>query len=650
MPAFTMPGMASGQDTNNIVKQLVELEKKPIQRWEMDNAYSSAQIEAWTELRKKTQDLQNKAKNLTTFTSPLATKKIKSSQDGVISGEAGRGAKPGKKTIEVLELATHHQISGNPIDSEKPIPEGKFTILVGKEKLELEFKGKNLSDLARLLKNSAASLVTTNLIRLNREESTLSLSSVRSGEKNKMKFLDPDGVLKAAGLVGDYVPPPEPTVQELYLSWEGIRSVQDEKFENNIKQDSKPYQDPNTLHVILPPFTAYSFPVKDSENAIVKKDASLRFVLPEGNLPARLDVGLYFRDLNQSEERYRQVSLYPKEGQFEWELNEIIQGKKMERIVLLNGKDSNLEIQKIEMVIPPEDWIGAEPTNVITEAKDAVFRIDGIEMKRETNENINDVLEAVSFHLHKTTDGPIPFEIEPEIQKGKELIKEFVKSYNELIIYCRDMTYVERDGKLSTKESTDDTDRRQSIDKEFWKNKEKTGLLAGDNSVLRLVSGLKTIISGAYPNKQEQGYKTLAEIGISTGRIGSNWDKIQEGILQIDDDILNQALNENPDAVKELFASDLNNDAITDEGVGFRIVEHLKPYTQFAGGLITGKIKFLEEKITDNKKKIKNHESHLLAYENKLKQRFLYMEQGVGKNKTIGNYLQNNLRMGQSKE
>jgi flagellar hook-associated protein 2 len=216
--------------------------------------------------------------------------------------------------------------------------------------------------------------------------------------------------------------------------------------------------------------------------------------------------------------------------------------------------------------------------------------------------------------------------------------------------FAKEATAVDRDGKLTDKDFTSDQDRAADISKDYFKAKEKTGLLAGDNAVLRLSSGLKTIISGAYPNRKETGFRTLAEIGISTGQIGSSWEKIQEGILQIDEEMLTKALNENPEAVKELFATDINQDAITDEGVGFRILEHMKPYTQFTGGIVNSKIKLLEDNISDNKKKIKNHETHMLAYESKLKQRFLYMEQGVGKNKSVGNYLQNNLRGAQRGE
>jgi flagellar hook-associated protein 2 len=637
MPAFTMPGMASGQDTNTMVKQLVELEKKPIKRWEMENVYSKAQMEAWAEVRKRTSDLQTKTRNLTTFTSPLATKKLVPSVEGVLSGEATRGAKAGKKSIEILELASKHQISGRHADLNKKIKEGKFTIVSGKEKIELEFQGGSLTDLANLIKNSAASVANTHLVRVNSEEGIISLTAVKSGKKNQLKFMDPDGILNMGGLVGEYTPPPEAEKIAINLDPGSMEAYETENFENNLQPEWKPLKEETGLKIHSA--TAFAFPLP----AISPKEQDkLKFEITGETKPPRLDIVVYFKGEGESEERFRNASLYPVDDSYEWLVSESIYEKTITKLVLKNSGDKAFSIVSVALVSEPE-WLGAEPANIIAEATDAVFKIDGIEIRRDKNEDINDVLESVSFNFHKITEEPITFDIEPDTKKGKDLIVEFVQSYNELLKLSKEATFVDRDGKLKDKDFTSDRDRKANIDKDFWENKENTGLLAGDNSILRLTSGMKTIISGAYPNKQERGYKTLAEIGISTGGIGSNWEKIQDGMLQIDDELLSKALNENPEAVKELFAADLNNDAITDEGVGYRLVEHLKPYNQFAGGLITGKVKFLEEKISDNKKKIKNHEAHMLAYENKLKQKFLHMEQGVGKNKGVSNYLQNNL-------
>nr|AID56223.1 flagellar hook-associated protein FliD [Leptospira sp. GIMC2001] len=587
-------------------------------------------------MKNKTNDLNSKTRNLTTFTSPLATKKIVPSEEGVLSGEATRGAKAGKKSIEIIELATKHQVTGKQTDLETKIKAGKFAIVSGKEKIELEFTGGSLNDLTNLIKNSAASIANTHLIRVNPEEGILSLTATKSGIKSKLKFMDPDGILFQGGLVGEYTPPPEAKTLAVNLDITKTDAFQSEKFENNIQPAYNPIQSETGIE--LKTLTAYSFLITETKP---QEDDYLRFQLNGESKPPRLDVGIYYKV--GEEERYKNASIFPTDEGYVWKLDDSLKGKAIQKVVITNSGEESIFISKLELVSQPE-WKGAEPIQNIAEAKDAKFKIDGVEISRDKNEGLNDVLESVSLNLLKVTEKPITFDIEPETDKGKELIKSFVKSYNELILFSKEITAVDRDGKISDKDFAADNDRKADIGKDFWKNKEKTGLLAGDNAVLRLTSGLKTIISGAYPNKQEKGFRTLAEIGISTGQIGTSWEKMQDGLLQIDEDLLNRALNENPEAVKELFASDLNSDAVSDEGVGYRIVEHLKPYNQFTGGIVNSKIQLLEDNISDNKKKIKNQEAHILAYEGKLKQRFLYMEQGVGRNKSIGNYLNNNLR------
>lgn len=438
MPAFTMPGMASGQDTNTMVKQLVELEKKPIKRWEMENVYSNAQIETWNELKKRTADLQSKTRNLTTFTSALATKKIVPSEEGVISGEATRGAKAGKKSIEILELASNHQISGTNSDLNKEIPAGKYSIVSGKEKIDLEFPGGKLTDLSDQIKSSASGIASAHLVRVTSEEGIISLTANKAGKKNQLKFMDPDGVLFSAGLVGEYTPPPEPIVNSIALSVETVEEYNSEKYEKNKLPESKPTKLESGIQFVG--LTAFSFPV----SGVKAKDRdSLKFTVEGEEKPPRLDVGLYFKESGKEEERYRNASLYPSEdGGYEWELSDSLINTDITKIVIMNSADSNLTIGKLEILSQPE-WVGAEPANTISEAKDAVFKIDGIEIKRESNDNINDVLESISFNLHKTTEEPITFEIEPETDKGKELIVDFVNAYNELMKFTKEATFME---------------------------------------------------------------------------------------------------------------------------------------------------------------------------------------------------------------
>ncbi|MCZ8155090.1 MAG: flagellar filament capping protein FliD, partial [Leptospira sp.] len=258
---------------------------------------------------------------------------------------------------------------------------------------------------------------------------------------------------------------------------------------------------------------------------------------------------------------------------------------------------------------------------------------------------IADVLEGISFNIHKVTTEPVTLKIHVDHQKGMTLVKEWVIAYNDLMKFSKEVTSVEKNGKISDSKPSDNS-KELDISKEFWDNKVKSGILAGENSILRLIASMKTVVNSYYPATKAGGFRVLTDVGISTGAVGTNWEKIQEGLLVIDEEKLAIALGDNPDGLRELFASDTNNDAKMEDGVGIRLLETLKPYTQYSSGIITSKLKLIEENVAGNNKKIKEHESHLVSYEAKLKQRFLYMEQGVGKNKSVGNYLQNNMFRG----
>ena len=93
MPAYTISGLSSGQNTNDIIRKLLELEAKPIKRWEKENEYQKIQIKAWNELRNLTLNLQIKTKALTSFTAPFSSKKVSANEEGFITGEANRNAK-----------------------------------------------------------------------------------------------------------------------------------------------------------------------------------------------------------------------------------------------------------------------------------------------------------------------------------------------------------------------------------------------------------------------------------------------------------------------------------------------------------------------------------------------------------------------------
>ncbi len=640
-----MPGLMTGQNTNEIVKKLVELERRPIKRWETENEYSKAQIQVWNEVKNLTMNLQTKTRALVSFTAPFATKSVSSSVEGAITGEASRAAKSGERPLEILELAAKHQLSGVEVDSDIKLPEGSFTIYSGKAKETIQFGGGNLSELTNQIRNLAGSIAQATVIKVDKDSSIVTVTAVKTGKSNELQFSDPNGILKLAGIVGENQPTGEEVVTTLNFNLETASPWEETRFKNTKDPNFKiskielpaaaPTEAAKETALVVKPDTAFFLETEPKE---IQARSHLEWEVI-GEVPSSWELGIVFE--KEGNTRTRVLPVTAKDGKYILAISDFAEGKNLSKVILSNASAADIQIKSVKLVSPPKPGT-AEPLKVLQEAKDAKFKIDGVEITRESNEAIADVLEGISFNIHKVTTEPVTLKINVDNQKGMTLIKEWVEAYNQLMKFSKEVTTVDKDGKISDKKAGDDS-KELDISKEFWDNKVKSGILTGENSVLRLIAGMKTIANSYYPATKDGGFRVLTDIGISTGAIGSNWEKIQEGLLIIEEQRLVQVLSENPDAVRELFASDTNNDAKMEDGVGVRLLENLKPYNQYASGIISSKVKLLEENVSGNNKKIKEHESHLISYEAKLKQRFLYMEQGVGKNKSVGNYLQNNL-------
>ncbi|GBF50201.1 flagellar hook-associated protein FliD [Leptospira ryugenii] len=640
MPAYTMPGLMTGQNTNEIIKKLVELERRPVKRWETENEYAKAQVQVWNEVKNLTANLQTKTRAITSFTAPFATKSVLSSTEGVITGEASRAAKSAERPIEILELASKHQISGVEVDSDVRLPAGSFSIFSGKHSETIQFAGGSLSDLTTSIRNAASSIADATVIKVDKDSSLLTVLAVKTGKLNALQFSDPNGILHLAGLVGENSKEGEIERRSLVLSQEKALPFEPTKFKASSQEGSAPKKSPEGFS--FAPDSAFSF---ETEAIEIKSRSYIEFN-PVGETNQVLELGFVFEREGNLRTKLFPIAL--KDGKYQLQIGELAEGKTLKRIIIANSGASDVQISQIEMVIPPKPGT-AEPKKTLQEAKDARFKIDGVELSRESNEGITDVLEGISFNMHKVTTEPVTLKIAVDHQKGMALVKEWVQAYNDLMKFTKEVTSVDKNSKLSDSKPSDNS-KDLDISKEFWDNKVKSGILAGENALIRLIASMKTVANSYYPATKSGGYRVLTDIGISTGEVGSNWEKIQDGVLVINEERLTQALSENPDGLRELFASDMNNDAKMEDGVGIRLLETLRPYTQYSSGIISSKIKLIEENVASNNKKIKEFESHLVGYEAKLKQRFLYMEQGVGKNKSVGNYLQNNMFRGNGQE
>jgi flagellar hook-associated protein 2 len=153
-------------------------------------------------------------------------------------------------------------------------------------------------------------------------------------------------------------------------------------------------------------------------------------------------------------------------------------------------------------------------------AQDASFSIDGLPMTRSTND-VTGAIEGVNLTLKGETSGtPALLTVSAITSTASNNVQAFVNAYNELETSLDQLT-----GYNAT------TDQ--------------AGALLGDSLVNGALNGIRNLITGSITGLSGQ-YTSLAQLGISFQTDGS---------LELDASILNQALEDDPDAVARVFAA-----------------------------------------------------------------------------------------------
>ncbi len=200
--------------------------------------------------------------------------------------------------------------------------------------------------------------------------------------------------------------------------------------------------------------------------------------------------------------------------------------------------------------------LGLVPEGVVTGRDASITYDDGIHGEQTITRSANSFsVNGIAFNLQKDFAGSVEMSVNSDPTKAVELIKGFVEKYNELLDKIN--------SKLSEKREYDyaplTDDQKEALKEDEikkWEEKAKSGLLAGDDLLRSILTGLRNAVIESV----EGTGLTLASIGIKS----NSW--ADKGKLYIDEEKLKNALSENPTAVFELFTkqSDVSyNTAVT---------------------------------------------------------------------------------------
>ncbi len=179
---------------------------------------------------------------------------------------------------------------------------------------------------------------------------------------------------------------------------------------------------------------------------------------------------------------------------------------------------------------------------------DGLDQINGIDLIERTSNTIDDVFEGVTLSLFKAEAGTtVNLDVEQDLNQVKSSVVDLVDAYNELRTYINTQAQSEIEGE----------------DGEIVE-----GLLAGTSVLSEIRSKLSNAIGGAVEGS-DPTFNSLAEIGITIQGQTDVANPLLANTLTIDETKLDEALLNQADAVRELFAFGLSSSSSDVLLVGF---------------------------------------------------------------------------------
>lgn len=307
---------------------------------------------------------------------------------------------------------------------------------------------------------------------------------------------------------------------------------------------------------------------------------------------------------------------------------------------------------------------------------DAILSPDGLKGQKaiikfgteiiESNTN-NITVFGINLQLQGKTVEPITIRVETDVDSIYDKVKSFVDEYNKIID--------EINGQINQKYYRDypplTDEQKQAMtekDIELWEEKAKSGLLKGDSALVRALQSIRGYLYEKVENVAGS-YNHITQIGITTGAYQDG------GKLVIDEQKLKAAINNDPEGVMDLLfkspASGLEGkEKMKDSGLVQRIydgmIDGMKEVIRQSGpgedasllrsvrsniliDFVTkqASISLLDKDLYSLNRKIYEEEDRLIRKEDRYWAQFSAMEKALQQMQSQSSWLTSQLGMGQ---
>jgi flagellar capping protein FliD len=591
MAGMSVSGLATGIDTASLVSQLVALEQAKVTRVENQRKAVETTMTKFNDLKSKLGNLAAKADALNDMKDWNVFKSLSNNSE-YVTVTGGEGATAGNYGVKVNQLATNQKVASASFESSttKLGMSGSFFISrtdAAEKTTNSAERGKgveikvnendSLKDIVNRINATEGVGAKASIMTLANGETRLVLSSVDSGttgftiknadggndilggtykDKDGNPILDADSKeIKGLGLIDE-------SYQKAATS--GALVTLDGKAADGTTKWSEINTTLNKNNLVGGDKLSVALGASPSKNYdLFEKDASGNYIKDaEGKYVSRtvqdvLDeintdlAWMYGEDekgnnaltasINASGELTFQTD--PSKFGYDKDGNPITSG-----VTTTNFDDLSKNLSSVKIEITDD---GTSPkskyslgsvesrstfTNVLNEAKNAFYMIDGMAVSAQSNSD-SSTIAGTTYTLKQVTSDladEVKVSLEQDTDALVNKVKEIMEEMNALL------KFIDENQKRTTEEKTDETTGK--------KGKVTTdGAFSGDYAIQSLEDNLKRMFTSSIDALVgKTNYTSMSRVGITTGR---------DGYFTLDTEDLKKALNTDFDGVRRLFSN-----------------------------------------------------------------------------------------------
>ncbi|MCL2130109.1 MAG: flagellar filament capping protein FliD, partial [Treponema sp.] len=634
MSDIYVPGINSRFNSEKIIEDLMRLERVPRDRAQNNIEKLETEKSYWQDISRRTNSLRESARMLYSFQNPFSERLVRSGDEMVITGTANRDTAVQERTFTVKQVAQADRFLSSPLEENFRVESGTYSFTVGEEEISFDFRGGTLKEFTESLNRRGRNLIQSSLVTVKPGTRSLLIESKVTGAENRLSFGGASQALgEITGMTG--------RVNDSRVDFTG--EVLDINAGNSLQVPIN-FEVPSSGNWVLkydlstaiktgdiiqqqkpPPGPSIPSSGSISYGGIVIENDESSVTLPVWTPPPpprRID-NMQIASLTLS--NGSTINLPPIADSsgftgYQFSLNSLPPGQS---IVSMNIENNNthrdISLQNVQ-IFDPDSLGGIRPLNAVSTAQDSIVSMEGIEIHRSVND-ISDIIPGVTVTVRGTSEKPVKLTIEPDRESVKDAVFSMVANYNRLmaeinILTRNDSRIIDELSYLTSDERTEYTSR--------------LGSFSGDSTLMQMRNNLMRIINTPYETSAEREMSMLAHIGIGTDalRTGSSggYDASRlRGYLEIDEKVLDAAINSRLEAIKELFANDTTGDLLPDTGVAFSMDALIRPYTE-STGLFAQKTGSMNSRIDEEKRRIQTLDRQLALKEADLKKQYGQME------------------------